>query len=106
MMFVCTLLSFSSKSSYKDVLLNMLSDVWWDRDCISGSRRTIYDKCYCYGVSAHCEMNRLRAFSPHCEMFGFGENVLLRTVDAYHRRLESPPPLNTVLIDTRSIFPC
>lgn len=34
-------------------------------------------------------MNRLRAFSPHCEMNGFGANVLLRTVDAYHRRLES-----------------
>lgn len=36
----------------------------------------------------HCEMGRLRAFI-HCEMNGFRENVLLRTVDAYHRRLES-----------------
>lgn len=30
----------------------------------------------------------LRALS-HCEMTGFRGNVLLRTVDAYHRRLES-----------------
>lgn len=68
---------------------------------------TIYDKCYCYRVSAHCEMNRLRAFT-HCEMNGLRVNVLLRTVDAYHRRLESLSfsLLDTVLIDTGSIFPC
>lgn len=68
---------------------------------------TIYDKCYGYGISAHCEMNRLRAFA-HCEMNGFRVNVLLRIVDAYHRRLESLSfsLLDTVLIDTGSIFPC
>lgn len=49
----------------------------------------------------------LRAFA-HYKMNGFKVNVLLRTVDAYYRRVESLSfsLLDTVLIDTGSIFPC
>lgn len=107
MMFMCTPPIISHEVFYKDVLLNMLPDVWWNCECISESH--IVPSMINVIVTGFLPIVRWTGLEPSLivkwmaleKMSSWGQSMHI-TADwrAYPFSL-----LDTVLIDTASIFP-